>query len=719
MSEQEIQRLRSRYERERAARKEAERLAEERTRDLWLANQQLTQITDHLEHLVTLRTGELQQEIAVREAAVEARTQMHLATQRTLARTEALYKVSRSLIEVATIDELLQSFVDNVAEAINADPVLLFGIDLNEEKINYGAHNTRSQFEHRDWSFAELMSGLTGWVLRNGQTAVSKKDVIDPRETDDVRRVRSDAQVGSLVVAPLRHRNRVLGTVTAVRRLDQPDFGDDDVDLLNAMASQASVAIANAQLLEEMRQARAEAESANQAKSRFLANMSHELRTPLNGILGYAQILQRDSNLSPTTHNGLSIIERSGHHLLTLINDILDLSKIEAERMELAPTEFHLGEFLEVITGIIRVRAEQKGINFVYDQRSPLPAVVEFDEQRLRQVLLNILGNAVKFTQAGQVVLSTGYHHERIRFQISDSGVGIAVEELEKIFEPFRQSTSRPAWTEGTGLGLAISDRLVQMMGGKIHVRSELGRGSTFFFDLHLPERSSAHKPLSAPTAKIVGYAGPRRTVLVVDDRDFNRTILRDLLEPMDFAVLLADDGNSAVTMTLEHRPDLVLMDLVMPGMGGFAAAKAIRSELGHAAPPIIAISASVFDVTKEQCQAEGCIDFIPKPVDINLLLQIMSEHMVLNWVYAESTTVVESEKPVTATVQLPHSVLAAMHESVLIGDVLALQAQVASLAAELPHAQAFLGPVRTMVDEFQLEELQDWLELHLKEVAE
>ena len=402
------------------------------------------------------------------------------------------------------------------------------------------------------------------------------------------------------------------------------------------VAGQIATAIANTRALEQERK-RAEAlAELDRAKSQFLANMSHELRTPLNGILGYAQILKKGKTLTDQQKNGLGIIHQCGDHLLNLINDILDLSKIEARKMELYPKNFHFPEFLEGVTEICRIKAEQKGIELIYEPLTPLPNAIRADEKRLRQILINLLGNAVKFTEKGSITFKVGYQEEKLRFQVEDTGIGIAPEQLEEIFFPFQQVGDQNRETEGTGLGLAISRQLVQMMGGELNVKSTLGKGSVFWLDLDLPEVDQGADVANATAQNIIGFKGSKRKVLVVDDKWANRSVLVNLLEPIGFEVDEATDGSDGLNKVGEFQPDVIFMDLVMPVMDGFEATRRIRMLPELSKMVVIAISASVFDFDQQQSRKVGCDDFLPKPVREVDLLEKLQLHLGLEWVYEE-----------------------------------------------------------------------------------
>jgi PAS domain S-box-containing protein len=387
---------------------------------------------------------------------------------------------------------------------------------------------------------------------------------------------------------------------------------------------------------ETERAARRAAELANRAKSEFLANMSHELRTPLNGILGYAQLLLLGDGLNEAQRRGLDIIRQSGDHLLALINDILDLSRIEAGRLELAPAPVELAPFLRAVCDVVRVKAEQKRLEFTFAADSGLPAAVQVDERRLRQVLLNLLSNAVKFTERGSVTLRVAAQplagdQVRLRLDVEDTGVGIDADQQRLVYEPFEQVGPTRHRAAGTGLGLTITRALVHAMGGSIALHSEPGHGCTFSVELPVaPAAAPATPPL--PEQQLARYRGPRRRVLVVDDVPANRALLVDFLGQAGFDIAEAPDGAAALRAVDALRPDLVVVDSVMPVMDGLEFTRRLRAQPTSARLPIIAISASATEAHRRECLQAGVDSFLSKPVQLSELLAAIGEYLRLEW---------------------------------------------------------------------------------------
>ncbi|MHC5778527.1 ATP-binding protein [Nostoc sp.] len=404
----------------------------------------------------------------------------------------------------------------------------------------------------------------------------------------------------------------------------------------------------------QLKKSKAAADTANHAKSEFLANMSHELRTPLNGILGCAQILLRSQDLPEPQQYHVNIIEQCGSHLLTLINDILDLSKIEARKLELYPHDLHFPSFLQGIAEICQIRAEQKGILFVYESASNLPTGVHVDAKRLRQVLLNLLGNAIKFTDEGKVTFKVEVIDQlpadgetvkyRIRLSVEDTGIGIIPSELGKIFLPFEQVGEKKRQTEGTGLGLAITRQLVQMMGSDIHLKSQIGQGSTFWFEIAIAEASQwVQSAMAASKRQIIGFEGRPRTILMVDDRWENRTVITNLLQPLGFNVVEAINGKEGLEKAIALKPDLMITDLFMPEMDGFELIQHLRHSPDIADVKIIVSSASVFETDQNRSLEAGGDTFLNKPVQVDELLHQLEFNLGLAWIYQQSESEINS----------------------------------------------------------------------------
>ncbi|OCQ95317.1 hybrid sensor histidine kinase/response regulator [Oscillatoriales cyanobacterium USR001] len=484
----------------------------------------------------------------------------------------------------------------------------------------------------------------------------------------------------------------------------------------------------------ELQEAKVAADAANKAKSEFLANMSHELRTPLNGILGYAQILQRDGSLTEKQQADINIIYQCGSHLLTLINDILDLSKIEARKMELHPTKFYFLAFLQVVSEICRIKAEQKGISFICQFDAALPLIVQTDEKRLRQVLVNLLGNAVKFTDAGAVTFKvavvesvavksnaialTDIH--KIRFQIEDTGVGMTVEQMQKIFQPFEQVGDSHRMAEGTGLGLAISLKIIEMMDSSIRVSSKPQAGSQFWFDLNLAAAGEAEiSHTTKPTGKIVGFTGEKCKILVVDDRWENRSVIINLLKPIGFIVGEASNGIEALEQVRQLMPDVIITDLVMPKMDGFELVRRLRESPEFKDIRVIVSSASVFETDQYNSLEAGADAFLPKPVQTDDLFGLLQKVLGVTWVYEDLVKFPPSGKDIkgditrtsTAVIMPPSSEeIEILYDLVMKGNLKAIIKQAENLKNLDEKFIPFADRLSEFAQKFQEKQLKSFI---------
>lgn len=470
----------------------------------------------------------------------------------------------------------------------------------------------------------------------------------------------------------------------------------------------------------QLRRAKEMAEAASRVKSEFLANMSHELRTPLNGIMGYAQILQRNPELTKGQRDGLDTIYQSGHHLLTLINDVLDMAKMEVRRLELFPAGFELSPFLDGLVSLMKISAEQKGVKFVYLLEPNLPQFIQADQKRLRQVLLNLLGNAVKFTEKGEVRFQVGGvpagEQITLHFEIADTGIGISDDKLQTIFQPFEQAGTAHQRAAGVGLGLAISQQLVELMDSQIQVTSRPGQGSTFWFNVTFPVDQPIAVSQQLSTQTISGYRGRRRRILVVDDNANNRRILLELLEPIGFEVVLAENGLEGVEKARQQpHPHLILMDLVMPVMMGFEAVTHIRHIPELANLPIIAVSASVLDIDREHSRRIGCDDFLPKPVEAEKLYALLQKYLHLEWLQDVVKIINESgskfqELTTTQMVAPPKQELEKLYELARFGNMTRLKQQAVYLENLDAQYRPFANYLYRLADNFDDEAIQTFL---------
>lgn len=452
-------------------------------------------------------------------------------------------------------------------------------------------------------------------------------------------------------------------------------------------------------------------ELANRVKNEFLANMSHELRTPLNAILGYAQILERDEKLTKEQRESISIVRRSGWHLLTLIEDMLDLAKLETKRVELHQEIFRLNRFLKSIVDLFAIRAHQKGLTFFFKPLTQLPCVVRGDERRLRQVLVNLLGNAVKFTEHGGIYFKVKAEQNKIIFYIEDTGIGITPEHLQNLFTFFQQGCKKTSLIPGIGLGLVISQRLVTMMNSELYVQSHLDKGTIFWFSVELPVMEGI--TVNEGEQAICGFKGPPRTILIVDNKR-DRLLLSNFLKYLGFYVIVTQNGQEGLEKIQTVRPDAILTDLVLPVVDGFEFIRRLKKNPDLEKTIIIVISASILEDFMQSDSSIGCHAFLQKPVVEEKLLDLLRTHLQLEWTY---------DAPATYEMGLPvFSVGPSVEEAkqlfelAMMSDIEQLTVQIEGMEQRDSQLIPFVNEVRHRVAEFEMEEICQLVRPYLSE---
>lgn len=461
----------------------------------------------------------------------------------------------------------------------------------------------------------------------------------------------------------------------------------------------------------ELMIARNIAESASMAKSDFIASMSHEFRTPLNSILGYAQLFLNDEAFTEEHKRGINIILKSGKHLLGLINDVMDMAKIESNDVELHKKPFNLTCMLNFIKNVIEVNVKKKELIFLFDYSPLISDIVIGDEKRLSQILINLLSNAVKFTEKGHILLKVDKSEGKTVFSVEDTGAGIPEDKLKDIFQPFKQITPVLKKTDGTGLGLSISRKLVRLMGGELYVESVHGKSSRFWFSLDLPGVSSSEICELSDQCTISGYKGYKRKILVVDDKDWNREVIAEFLVSKGFEVEEADSGLQCMNKLNSFKPDLIFMDIIMPDMDGFEITRKIRDMSEYKDIKIIALSAS----NTEECYGDRLVifdDFMSKPFLSKSLLDVIKKYLVLEWIYIEDKSEYTSQEVIAVP---PSEILENLYHFIRDGNIKAFNAELAIVNSKDKKYEVFYENLKDLSDNFEVERLVNLLEKYIK----
>ncbi|MEH1809690.1 PAS domain S-box protein [Nostoc sp.] len=608
---------------------------------------------------------------------INDRKQAEAALQRRTQAESLISSISRQFID-QDLATAINFTLRAIAEFIDAEHSCIFECSQDKREFNliheWCGEDVAPLIDIARGSPVEVFPYFYEPILRGRHRQISCVEDLPPHLPE--RKLFESMSFQSILAVPMVHAGKVVGFVGAAMIHYSKTWNQEDINLLKLVGEIIAIGRARYQAEEALRIAKEAAETANRAKSAFLANMSHELRTPLNAILGFSQLMERDTSLNSNQRESLATINRSGEHLLNLINDVLEMSKIEAGQIIFNPEDFDLYLLLQTLQEMFQVRTQAKQLFLKFEMAANLPRYIQTDEGKLRQVLINLLGNAVKFTQAGGVTLrvslgtegaeeqgSKGVKKEQgemnqcpmphaqcpmpqsLHFEIQDTGRGIAAEEMNNLFQPFVQTTSGIQTKEGTGLGLTISRQFVRLLGGDIHLKSQIGQGSTFSFDIQVNLAAALKAAPKLNKGRVLKLAAnqPAYRILVVDDRKENRDLIVQLLGSIGFEIEAATNGQEAIAIWQTWQPHLIWMDMRMPIMNGYDATKEIRDREKNTTTNfrtvIIALTASAFEEQQASILAAGCDDLVRKPFREQVIFEKIAEYLQVRYICAEESS--------------------------------------------------------------------------------